>query len=49
LQSVFPASLLERFLHIVGHAIEAVGWTKPLYALVGTLVVVVADPVIEPL
>jgi hypothetical protein len=49
LQSVFPASLLERFLHIVGHAIEAVGRTKPLYALVGTLVVVIADPVIEPL
>ncbi len=49
LQGVFPASLLERFLHIVGHAIEAVRWTKPLYALVGTLVVVIADPVIEPL
>ena len=49
LKGVFPASLLERFLHIVGHSIEAVGGTKPLYALVGTLVVVIADPVIEPL
>ena len=49
LQGVFPASLLERFLHIVGHAIEAVGRTKPVYALVGTLVVIIPDPVIEPL
>jgi hypothetical protein len=49
LQGVLLASLLERFLHVVGHAIEAVGGTKPLYALVGTLVVVIADPVIEPL
>jgi hypothetical protein len=49
LKGVFPASLPEGFLHIVGHAIEAVGGTKPLYALVGTLVVVIADPVIESL
>ena len=49
LQGVFPASLPERFLHVVGHAIEAVSGTKTVYALVGTLVVVIADPVIEPL
>jgi hypothetical protein len=49
LQGVFPASLSERFLHIIGHAIESVCGTKPVYALVGPLVVVIADPVIEPL
>lgn len=49
LQGVLFASLPERFFHIVGHAVEAVGGTKPVYPLVGTLVVVVADPVIEPL
>jgi hypothetical protein len=49
LQGVFPASLLKGFLHIVGRSIEAVGGTKPFYALVGPLVVVIADPVIESL
>jgi hypothetical protein len=49
LQGVFPASLPERFLHVLCHAIEAVSGTKTVYALVGTLVVVIADPVIEPL
>jgi hypothetical protein len=49
LQGVFPASLLERFRHVVGDTIEAVGGAKTVYALVGTLMVVIADPVIEPL
>jgi Na+-transporting NADH:ubiquinone oxidoreductase subunit NqrA len=49
LQGVFPASLPERFLHVIGHPIEAVGRTKTVYALVGTLVVIVSDPVIQPL
>jgi hypothetical protein len=49
LQGVLPASLLERFPHVVGHAIEAVGGTKPFDALMRTLVVVIADPVIKPL
>jgi hypothetical protein len=49
LQGVFPASLPERFLHVIGHPIEAISRTKPLYTLVGTLVVVIPDPVIEPL
>jgi hypothetical protein len=49
LKGVVLASLLERFLHVIGHPIEAVRRTKPVYALVGTLVVVIADPVIESL
>ena len=49
LQGVFPASLFEGLLHIVGHSIESVGRAKPLYALMGALVVVVPDPVIQPL
>jgi hypothetical protein len=49
LQGVSPASLPERFLHVVGNAIEAVGRAKPVYALMGTLVVVIPDPVIQPL
>jgi hypothetical protein len=49
LEGVFPAPLPESFLHIVGHAIEAISRTKTVYALVRTLVVVVPDPVIEPL
>lgn len=49
LQGVLPASLPERFLHVIGHPIEAISRTKPVYALMGTLVVVIPDPVIEPL
>jgi hypothetical protein len=49
LKRIVPASLPEGFLHVIGHAIESVSGTKPVYALVGTLVVVISDPVIEPL
>jgi hypothetical protein len=49
LQGVFPASLPKRFLHVISHPIEPVGRTKSLYTLMGTLVVVIADPVIQPL
>jgi hypothetical protein len=49
LKRIVPASLPEGFLHVIGHAIETVGRTEPFYALVGTLVVVISDPVIQPL
>ena len=49
LQGVVPASLPKRFLHVIGHPIEAISRTKPVYALVGTLMVIVTDPVIQPL
>jgi hypothetical protein len=49
LQGVFLASLPKRFLHVISHPIETLGRTKPLYTLMGTLVVVIADPVIQPL
>jgi hypothetical protein len=49
LQGIIPASLLERFLHVVSYTIEADRRTKPVYALVGSMVVIIADPVIQPL
>jgi hypothetical protein len=49
LKGIVPASLPERFGHVVSYPIEAVRGTKTVYALVGALVVVIADPVIESL
>jgi len=47
--AVLMAALLRRLLDVLGHTIEAVSGTRTIDPLVGTLVVVVADPVIQPL
>ena len=44
-QGVLLASLFERFLDITGDTVEAIGGTGAAYPLVGTLMVVVGDPV----
>ena len=49
LQSVLPAPLLDRLLHVGGNPVKTVRRTGAVNALVRTLMVVVIDPVVETL
>jgi hypothetical protein len=49
LKGVLFTSLFDSFLNIIGYAVKTVCRTEPVDPLVRALVVVVADPVIEPL
>jgi hypothetical protein len=49
LEGIGPASLLKGFLHVSRHAVEPVRRALAVDPLVGPLVVVVPDPVIQPL
>ena len=46
-QGVLLTALLERFLHVTGDSVEAIGGAGAFYPLVGTLVVVVGNPVVK--
>jgi hypothetical protein len=49
LKSVLRATLTDRFFHIACHSVKAIRRTRAVYALVRTLMIVITDPVIEPL
>jgi hypothetical protein len=49
LQGVFLAALTDSLFNVTGNAVKSVGREEPIYSLVRALVVVIADPVIEPL
>jgi hypothetical protein len=49
LESVLLTALPESFIHVIGHSVKTVRRAGPVYPLVRALVVVVTDPVIEPL
>jgi len=44
-QGILLAALFESFLHVTGDTVEAIGGAGTVYPLVGTLMVVVGDPV----
>jgi len=47
-QRVVLATLLHRFFHVVGDAVEPIRGTGPVEPLVRTLVVVIVNPVLQP-
>lgn len=49
LKGILLAALFYGFFNVIGHTVKTVCRAEPVYPLVGPLVVVIADPVIEPL
>jgi hypothetical protein len=49
LKSVLRATLFDGFFYIVAYTVKAIRRTGPVYTLMRALMIVVADPVIEPL
>jgi len=49
LKGVLRTTLTNRFFHVTGHSVKSIRRTSAVYALVRTLMIVIADPVIEPL
>ncbi|MCK9502132.1 MAG: hypothetical protein M0Q52_09875 [Lascolabacillus sp.] len=48
-QRILPAALIDRFLNVAGQPVKPVGRTGSVDALVGTLMVIVGDPVTQAL
>lgn len=49
LKRILLTALSKRFVHVIGHSVKTVSRAGPVDPLVGALVVVVTDPVVEPL
>jgi hypothetical protein len=49
LQRVLLASLLDRFFHVSRHPVETIRRCSSAYALMGSLVIVIVNPVVQPL
>jgi hypothetical protein len=48
-KGIFSTTLLDCFVHIPRHTVEPVRRTGPVNALMGPLMIIVRNPVIEPL
>jgi hypothetical protein len=49
LEGVLIAAMFYCLVHIIGYTVKTVRWTGSAYALVGTLVIVIAYPVVKAL